>query len=127
MKALLCLLALVALAGGGRAYASCSHPTPPDKLPDGATATLQDMLAAQKQMKDYNDQVKAYTDCLNLEHDQAVPKGDASKMTKEQKDQKDQLDRMQAQKVNAAVDEATEVTNRFNEQVKVFKAKQKKS
>jgi hypothetical protein len=119
MKVLSGLLILAAL-GTGHAYAACSYPKAPDKLPDGSTATLQEMVAAQKLVKQYNDDIKAYTDCLKLEHDQEMQKADADKLTKEQKDE---MDKVQVQKNNAAVDEAETVTNRFNEQVKIFKAK----
>ena len=48
MKALLALACTAGLALVGPAYADCPYPPAPDKLPDGATATLEDMLAAQK-------------------------------------------------------------------------------
>jgi predicted permease len=45
MKALLALAATTVLSAGA-AHADCPYPAPPDKLPDGATATLQDMPQA---------------------------------------------------------------------------------
>ena len=129
MKALLSLLIVVAL-GGGRAYAACSYPKAPDKLPDGATATLEEMVTAQKLVKAYNDDIKAYTDCLKLEHDQELAKANADPTaTKDQKDavakHKAEIENVEVQKNNAAVDEAQAVTDRFNEQVKIFTAKPK--
>lgn len=121
MKALSAALILAALASG-HAYATCTYPKAPEKIPDGNTATLAEMVAAQKDIKAYNDDIKAYTDCLKLEHDQEMAKADSEKMPKEQKEQ---LEKVQVQKNNAAVDEAQAVTDRFNEQVKVFKAKSK--
>lgn len=122
MKALSSLLLLAAL-GAGHAYANCTYPKAPEKLPDGATAALNEMVEAQKAVKAYNDQIKAYTDCLKLEHDQEMAKADADKMPK---DQKEELDKVAVQKNNAAVDEAQAITDRFNEQVRIFKSKNQK-
>jgi len=121
MKALASVLIVAAIAGGP-AYAACSYPRAPANIPDGATATLEQMVAAQKSVKAYNDEIKAYTDCLKLEHEAAVTK-EGDKLTKEQKAE---LEKMQVQKNNAAVDEAESVTARFNEQVKAFKTKSDK-
>jgi len=123
MKKALSATVIVAMLLGGYAYADCGYPKPPEKIPDGNTATLQDMLAAQKMIKAYNDEIKAYTDCLRSEHDAAIAKADPAKITKEQRAE---LDKVLVQKNDAAVDEATAVTNRFNEQVRAFKAKGQK-
>ena len=122
MKTLSAILILAAL-GSAQAYADCSYPKAPAKIPDGSSATMQQMVAAMTQLKEYNEQVKAYTDCLKLEHDTALAKADPQ-MSKEQKDE---IEKVYIQKNDAAVDAATAVTNRFNEQVRIFKAKQNKS
>lgn len=126
MKTLSTFLILAALAGG-RAFADCTYPKAPDHIPDGNTASLQEMLAGQSAVKAYNADIKAYTDCLKLEHDQALSNADPSKMTPDQKKaydkQKSELDNVLIQKNDAAVDAATAVTNRFNDQVKIYKTK----
>ncbi|HTX23907.1 MAG TPA: hypothetical protein VMD03_04560 [Steroidobacteraceae bacterium] len=122
MKTLASILVLAALASA-QAYADCSYPRAPDKVPDGNTASMQEMIAAMNQLKDYNAQVKAYTDCLKLEHDTALAKADPNMS----KDQKSELEKVYIQKNDAAVDAATAVTSRFNEQVRIFNAKKKKS
>jgi hypothetical protein len=122
MKALVAFVLVIAGLAAAPAFATCSYPKAPSNIPDGATATLEQMVAAQKAVKAYNDEIKAYTDCLKLEHDTAVAK-DSDKLTKEQKDE---MEKMQVQKNNAAVDEAEQVTARFNEQVKAYKAKSDK-
>ncbi|MGH9920353.1 MAG: hypothetical protein ACRD6W_15985, partial [Nitrososphaerales archaeon] len=120
---------LLAAVAGGPVYADCSYPKAPDHLPDGNTSTLQQMLAGQSAVKAYNADIKAYTDCLRLEHDQALSSSDPTKMTPDEKKaydrQKTELDNVLIQKNDAAVDAATNVTNRFNDQVKVYKAKHK--
>jgi hypothetical protein len=117
MKALLVLAAT--LLASGAAYADCPYPAPPDKLPDGATAALQDMLAGQKAVADYNKAITDYTACIDKEVDDAIAKG-GDKLKPEQKAD---MQRIANQKHNAAIDQLQSVAARFNEQVKVFKAK----
>jgi hypothetical protein len=70
--------------------------------------------------------MNTYLDCLKLESDAAAP-NDTSKMTAEQKKKADEQKKILAQKNNAAVDELQAVVSRFNEQLRIFKAKQKAS
>ncbi|MGO9802042.1 MAG: hypothetical protein ACLPQ6_10650 [Steroidobacteraceae bacterium] len=118
MKALLVLAAAAALSAGA-AYADCPYPPPPDKLPDGASATLQDMLAGQKAVADYNKAINDYVACI----DKAVEVSIASAGDKLKPEQKADMQRVETQKHNAAIDQLQSVADRFNEQVKVFKAK----
>jgi len=103
-------------------YADCVMPNPP-KIPDGATATLDEMKGAQQSMREYNDLIKAYTDCLGLE---ATKEMTAAKNAKVSDEERKKLENAQAQKNNSAVDQATEVTARFNEQVRIYKARASK-
>jgi hypothetical protein len=121
MKTLTSVLILGALAAGP-AHAACSYPRAPANVPDGSMATKEEMKAAQQAFQAYNNAIKAYTDCLNLEHDERIAK-DPAALTE---DQKKELERMRAQKNNAAIDEAEAVTARFNEQVRLFNARLKK-
>ena len=118
MKVLPALAAATVLTAGA-AYADCPYPAPPDKLPDGASATLQDMLAGQKAVGEYNKAVNDYVACIDNELDTAIAKaGDKIKP-----EQKADMQRVETQKHNAAIDQLQSIAERFNEQVKVFKAK----
>ena len=75
MKALYSLVLLAALAAGN-AYAACTYPTAPADIPDGNTATLEQMVAAQKAVKEFDQEINAYTACLKLESDAAIAKVD---------------------------------------------------
>jgi glutamate-1-semialdehyde aminotransferase len=120
MKALPPLL-LLGLLAVGPAYADCTYPTAPDKLPDGATASRADMVAAQKQMQAYNDEIKKYQDCLQAEYDAAVQKaGDSLK-----KEQKDSMYQIMVKKSNDAQDQVEKLTQRFNEQIRAYNNKGK--
>ncbi len=120
MKALFAITALAALAGP--VYADCSYPPPPSKLPDGNTATKEEMLSAQKAVTQYNKDINAYISCIKLEHEAAMAKmGD--KPTPDQKADIERMEQMQIQKNNAAVDQLQSIADRFNEQVRIYKSK----
>ena len=124
MKACLAIAA-VAVFSAGTAYADCSYPPPPDHLPDGNTATLQEMVEAQKAVKEYDKAINAYVACIQLERNDAIGKiaKPGEKPTAEQKKAMDEMERVEIQKHNAAIDQLQSVADRFNEQVKVYKAK----
>lgn len=101
------------------AMADCAYPRAPGKIPDGNTATREELVATKKLVDQYNKDMTAYLECIKSEHDAAVAKGGSS-LTEEQKQQ---MAAMYTQKNDAAVDELTGVANNFNEQVRAFKAK----
>jgi hypothetical protein len=114
------LLAALILAGGFalQANAACDYPVAPGKFPDGSLATLDEMKAAKAQVVKYNADMETYLKCIRDEYDAKV-----AAQTTATPDQKEEMERIQNQKHNAAVDEVTEVTNRFNEQLRAYKAK----
>jgi hypothetical protein len=117
MKALLAIA--FAAAAAAPVYAECPYPQAPAKIPDGATATLQEMIDGQKAVNAYQKAINDYTACIDKELDDSIAKaGDKLKP-----EQKADMQRVEAQKHNAAVDQLQAVADRFNEQVKVFKAK----
>ena len=114
-------LALVALAASGVAQAACIYPRAPDRLPDGSTATFEEMAAAQKVVQQFNEDINAYNSCLDLEMVSLEKSGayDENRLT--------ELRAMQAKKNNAAVDEVQSLADRFNEQLRIFKARDKQN
>ena len=119
-------LATAALAVAAQASAAgCSYPKAPDKIPDGTTASKEEMIAGMKAMRAYNDLIKQYTDCLKSEHDDQVAKIDPSAPADKKAAQTAELDKVLAQKNDAAVDEAQVVTGRFNDQIKAYNDKHK--
>jgi hypothetical protein len=117
MKALFAITALAALAGP--VYADCSYPPPPAKLPDGNTATMQEMLDGKNAVTQYNKDINAYVACIKLEHETAVTTA-GDKLTPQQKAD---MEKIEVQKNNAAVDQLQSVADRFNEQIRIYKAK----
>ena len=116
MKALLPIAFAAATAA---AYAECPYPQAPTKIPDGATATLEEMVAGQKAVGAYQKAINDYTACIDKELDDAIAKGG----DKLKPAQKADMQRVEAQKHNAAVDQLQAIADRFNEQVKVYKAR----
>jgi len=123
MKSILAAVAIAATVLAPAAYADCTYPQAPSQLPDGSTATLAEMLAAQKVVNSYNEEMTAYLSCIKLERDCRVAQA-GDKLTKQQKQE---MEAIEIQKNNAAVDQLHSVADRFNAQVKIFKARDKKS
>lgn len=112
-------LAILALLAAGSADATCIYPRAPDKVPDGKTATYEEMVAAQKEVQRFNEDITAYNACLDMEMNAVVQSGtyDETRLN--------ELRAMHAKKNNAAVDEVQAVADLFNEQLRVFKAREK--
>jgi len=118
----LCLIFIMASA---HSQASCTYPAAPAAPPDGATATKDEMIAAKHDFDRYNGEMNSYLDCIKLEMDSAVPK-DTSKLSADDKKKAEEHSKMLVAKNNAAVDELQANVGRFNEQLKIWKAKNAK-
>ena len=107
------IVTLALLACSGTAQADCAFPKAPASIPDGKTASEQEMVAAMAAFKAYNEEVNAFGVCLEQEtKDKAA--GTAQLM---------QLKTMQTKKLNTAVDELQAKAKQFNEQVRIYKAR----
>ncbi len=104
-KRILAALA-VALAASVPAYADCVLPPPPSKIPDGTTASEQEMVTAMQTLKQYNGDVDTYLKCIDFESKQ-------NRMSRTEEERRH----------NEAVDTMSKIAAKFNEQVRTFKAK----
>ena len=95
------------------AHAECAYPKAPAAIPNGATASEQEMVGAMQAFKAYDADVKTFGACLEQETKEKSA-GTAQLM---------QLKTMQSKKLNAAVDELQAKAKEFNEQVRVYKAR----
>lgn len=95
MKIRFALIA-TALLASGHALADCPAPNNAVQVPDGATATRDDMIAAQKAVKAYDTAVREYSECMGA--------GGAARAA-------EQIDRLK------------KVADRFNAELRVFKEK----
>jgi hypothetical protein len=116
MKAFLAMAAVTVLTAAP-VHADCPYPAAPNKIPDGASATMDEMLAGQKAVKEYDKAINDYIACIDKELADSIAKG-GDQLKPEQKAD---MQKVEAQKHNAAIDQEQAVADRFNEQVKVFK------
>jgi hypothetical protein len=104
-----------------QAHAECIYPPAPAKLPDGKTATREEMLAGMQAVKDYDKAVNEYLACLDNEKQAALNAvgPDAPKA------QIQQIHAIHNKKYNAAVQELEQRAANFNEQVRAYKNREK--
>ena len=126
MKAWIPLLLVLTLGAASVARADCAYPAAPQTPPDGNTATKDQMIAAKHDFDRYNTEMNTYLDCLNQQIKDTTPK-DVSKLSPDEKKKAEEQQKILVQKNNAAVDELQVNVGRFNEQLKIFKAKNTKS
>ncbi len=95
---------------------ACDYPSKAD-IPNGATASKDEMLAGQRSVKEYMARMEAYLACIDQEEKDSVAAID------EQSDE-EETNREAAfnKKYNAAVEEMELVAARFNEEVRAYKA-----
>lgn len=98
--------ALLASLVAGPVLADCTLPPAPTKIPDGSTAAEPEMIAAMQTLKRYDADVTTYLKCLEFE-------------AKQKRLAKDE----QLRRHNDALTALQAIAARFNEQVRVFKAK----
>jgi len=118
MKHVFSALIVGATFAAAQAHAACDYPVAPGKFPDGNQATKDEMLAAKNQVVKYNTEMDGYLGCIKTEYDASV-----AGLTKPTKDDLGKLEKAQTQKQDAAIKEVTDVTERFNEQLRAWKAK----
>jgi hypothetical protein len=111
------VFAAFALAAAFTAQADCSFPKAPEGIPDGKSASEAEMIAAMTAFKQFNAEVTEYLSCLEKETaDKISSAGGATSAVV-------QIKSMQSKKHNAALADLKELTNKFNEQVRVFKSR----
>jgi hypothetical protein len=116
-------LTLAGLLACGVVGAECVYPKAPSNMPDGATATEEQMVTGMKAVKEYNGQVSAYLSCLEMEMNARIEAAGPDAPP----EQVAQIKAIHTKRHNAAVEELEAHAARFNEQVKTFKAREKKS
>ncbi|MDY0065953.1 MAG: hypothetical protein RBS02_06180 [Steroidobacteraceae bacterium] len=115
------IVALAAVLAGAAATAECVYPRAPSNMPDGATATEEEMVTGMKAVKEYNTEVTAYLSCLEMEMNARIEAAGPEAPA----DQISQIKAIHTKRHNAAVEELEAHAARFNEQVKVYKERRK--
>ena len=112
-----CLVALGTLGAVPAASAGCNYPKAPSQIPDGKTASLDEMKAAQGAVKQFMTDMDVYLKCVDEENPPA-PVG--ASLTEDQKKAQDARERVRVQKHNAGVADEEAVADRFNTQRKAY-------
>jgi hypothetical protein len=100
---------------------SCDYPARPF-IPDGATASKEELLAAKNSVQVYLSAVDEYLQCVELE-DQAASAARDDLTSEQQEELNQSLNR----KFDAANEEKEMVGEQFNQQVRAYNAERKKS
>jgi hypothetical protein len=105
---------LAVIAAAGNVYADCAIPDAAVPIPDGATATKEEMVTAHKAVLAYDAAVKAYSDCLAQDlTDRIAAGGDKTKLPAEYIKLND-----------AQVEKVQQLADKFNIELKAYKAAQ---
>ncbi len=100
------MLLVVSLLFSMSAGADCVLPAPPSHIPDGHSASEQEMKSAMHTLQQYNDDVEEYMKCLQFrQRRNLISFGDEEKGR------------------SLAVDSLATVVGHFNEQVRIFKSR----
>jgi hypothetical protein len=105
----------------GTAAAECLYPATPASVPDGKTATEEEMMTGMRAVKEYNTQVTAYLNCLDMQMQTDITAAGAEAPPETVA----QIKGIAAKRHNAAIEALEAHAARFNEQVKAYKARDK--
>ncbi len=112
MRNLLTLLMLLSLSSAANA---CVFPAQKVDMPDGKEATKEEMVSAQKAVKSYVGAMDEYIVCLE-KASESVPEGEEGAAERA----------INTQRHNSAVDAMSIVADRFNLEVRAYKAAQER-
>ncbi len=101
------------------AFLACGAPAAPSEVPDGATATREQMVAAHATVQAFDQATTIYTQCLDTTAYQAAVQFKAVATTADTQT----LSALQTQLHNDAIDRDQSLANRFNAQLRLFKAR----
>jgi len=102
---------------------ACTHPKAPTSLPDGATATLDDMKAANALVKQYVSEMDDYLKCVDSEAPKPFAAG--TKPTDEQKAAFAKAQAINTLKHNDTVKEEEDMAADWHMRLTAFKEKSK--
>jgi hypothetical protein len=114
------LLAFAALAAASPGFAACTAPPPFGKMPDGTTATRDEMMAANVQVKQYVTDVGAYISCVDQEPPLAQ---DPGQLNDAQKKEQAARESIRVQRHNAAVADQEAIRDRWHDVLEAYKKK----
>lgn len=117
MKNFLKLVCSISVLFGIQSAFACEYP---DRvpIPNGTTATKEEMLEGQRGVKAYVETMEAYLECIVEEEKMA-----RAKMEDLSPEEEQQREDMLTKKYNAAVDEMERLAAQYNVEVQAFRAR----
>ena len=100
---------------------ACDYPERP-YIPDGATASKEELLAAKNGVQTFLASVDEYLQCVELEEQAAL-----ASMDDATPEEKAEHDKSMNRKFDAANEEKAMVGEQFNQQVRAYNGKRKES
>lgn len=116
-KSLAIVLSSSFLMAAQTGFAACDYPKKVD-IPNGTTASEEEMLEGQNGVKQFVADMEAYLDCIVAEEKAAREAIDDLEPEAEQ-----QREDLLTKKYNAAVEDMEKVAARFNAQVQAFRSR----
>jgi hypothetical protein len=108
-------VALLAMLTTASARAACIYPEAPTSVPNGATATYEEMANAHHVIVEFDTDIRHFTICLEMEAERLLKDPDLAEEVK--RDLQQQL----ASINDIAVEHAEFVAGQFNEQLRIFR------
>ena len=105
------------LLGAGQAFA-CDYPQRV-MIPNGNTATKEEMIEGQRGVRKYVADMEIYLDCI-VEEEKQAREAIADLQPEVEQEREDMLNK----KYNAAVDEMERLAAQFNAEVQAFRARE---
>jgi hypothetical protein len=118
MKNFIKLICCVSLLFGLQSAFACEYPDRV-KIPNGTTATKEEMLEGQRGVKAFMANMDVYLECIVDEEKMALATIEEISPEDEQ-----QREEMLNKKYNAAVDEMERLAAQFNVEVQAYRAKE---
>lgn len=99
---------------------ACEYPDRPD-LPDGSTAAKDDMIAAQKAVKEFLTKIDDYLVCIEQQENEAI---DAMSLTDSEEDlaKKNRRYELLDKRFDAANEDKFKLGEEWNQQVRAYNA-----
>jgi len=117
MKNFIKLICGIAVLFVAQSALACDYPNR-IKIPNGTTATKEDMLEGQRGVKQFVADMQVYLECIVQEEKTA-----RAAMENLSAEDEQQREDMLNKKYNAAVDEMERIAAQFNVEVQAYKAK----
>jgi len=118
MNRLIRIALSISLIFAAQSAVACDYP---DRVlvPNGSTATKEDMVTGQRGVKAYVAAMEVYLDCI-VEEEKAARDAIGAMDADQEQDREDMLNK----KYNAAVDEMERLAAQFNSEVQAYKARE---